>query len=88
MAGAIALAKNGQNAKQATQQFEAILEEVEAESPKGATLLKQLWEEYVSVQRSATFWESMSDAEKELSEKMAESNIQLQRNHLRLIQEQ
>ena len=88
LSGAIALARDGKNAAQANEQFEAILSEVSAEGPKGAMLLKQLWQEYTSVQRSAAFWESMSDAEKELSDKMAQSNIQLQRNHMRLIQEQ
>ncbi len=88
LAGAIALAKDGKNLPSATEQFEAILEQVQAESATGATLLRQLWQEYVSIQRSATFWENMSDAEKELSEKMAESNVQLQRNYMRLVQEQ
>ena len=88
LAGAIALAKDGKNLDSATEQFEAILSQVKAESPTGATLLHQLWQEYVSIQRSAKFWESMSDAEKDLSEKMAESNVQLQRNYMRLVQEQ
>ena len=88
LAGAIALAKDGENLPAATEQFEAILKQVQAESPVGATLLRQLWQEYVSIQRSATFWENMSDAEKGLSEKMAESNVQLQRNYMRLVQEQ
>ncbi|PZO12674.1 MAG: hypothetical protein DCF25_17240 [Leptolyngbya foveolarum] len=88
LAGAIALAKDGKNLPAATEQFEAILAQVRTESPTGAMLLRQLWQEYVSIQRSATFWENMSDAEKGLSEKMAESNVQLQRNYMRLVQEQ
>ena len=88
LAGAIALAKDGKNLASATEQFKAILEQVQTESPIAALLLSQLWQEYVSIQRSATFWENMSDAEKGLSEKMAESNVQLQRNYMRLVQEQ
>ena len=88
LAGAIALAKDGKNLDAANAQFEAILSEIKTESPTSETLLRQLWQEYTSIQRSAKFWESMSDAEKELSEKMAESNVQLQRNYMRLVQEQ
>ena len=88
LAGAIALAKDGKNYDAATEQFSAIASQVENDSPDAAILLKQLWEEYVSVQRSATFYESLSDAEAGLSEKMAQSNIQLKQNYMRLIQEQ
>ena len=88
LSGAISLAKNGKNYDQATEQFEALLAQLKKESPEAATLLKQLWKEYISVQRSAMFYESLSDAEAGLSEKMAQSNIQLKQNYMRLIQEQ
>ncbi len=88
MSGAIALAKDGKNYSQATEQFEALLSQMKSESPMAVTLLKQLWKEYISVQRSAMFYESLSDAEAGLSEKMAQSNIQLKQNYMRLIQEQ
>ncbi len=88
LAGAIALAKGGKNYDAASEQFSAIVAQIENDSPEAATLLKQLWKEYVSVQRSATFYESLSDAEAGLSEKMAKSNIQLKQNYMRLIQEQ
>ena len=87
LAGAIALAKDN-NTQAADEQFKAIFKQVQSENPTTAKLLSQLWQEYVSVQRSALFWESMSDAEKELSDKMTENNVQLQRNYMRLIQEQ
>lgn len=86
--GAIALAKDNNNYPQATTQFEALLTQVESEHSDIAPLLKTLWKEYISAQRSATFWQSLSDAEKDLSEKMSESNIQLKQNYMRLIQEQ
>ena len=86
--GAIALAKEGRNYPQATTQFEALLAQIEPAHPDVAPLLKTLWREYLSTQRSAAFWESMSDAEQNLSEKMSASNIQLKQNYMRLIQEQ
>lgn len=88
LSGAIALVKDGKNYDQASSQLEAIAAQVAAESPEAGQLLKQLWKEYVSVQRSAVFYESLSEAEAGLSEKMAESTIQLKRNYMRLIQEQ
>ena len=88
LSGAIALAKSGQNYEQANSQFEALTAQLEADSPEASKLLRQLWKEYVAVQRSAVFYESLSDAEAGLSEKMAESNIQLKRNYMRLVQEQ
>ncbi|MEL6161759.1 MAG: hypothetical protein AAGJ95_11045 [Cyanobacteria bacterium J06554_11] len=88
LSGAIALAKEGKQYTQATAQFEALLTQIQAESPVTAPLLKQLWEEFMSAQRSAAFWQTLSDAEKELSDKMSESNIQLKQNYMRLVQEQ
>ena len=87
LTSAIALAKSS-NTQAADEQFKAIFAQVQSESPENARLLRQLWQEYVSVQRAALFWECMSDAEKELSDKMSESNVQLQRNYMRLVQEQ
>ncbi|MBE9079679.1 hypothetical protein IQ241_20685 [Romeria aff. gracilis LEGE 07310] len=86
--GAIALAQDPKTHPQANEQFEQLCASLESENAEIAGLLKQLWQEYVSLQRSASFWEGMSDAEKELSEKMAEKNIQLKQNYLRLMQEQ
>lgn len=88
LAGAIALTKQGESYDQATEQFEALLAQVKEESPKVAPLLELMWKEYISVQRSAEFWQVMSDAEKGLSDKMTASNIQLKQNYMRLIQEQ
>ena len=88
LAGAIALTKNAQNLDAANEQFTAVLNQVKVDSPEVAPLLQLLWSEYTSAQRSSTFYESLSDAEKGLSDKMSESNIQLQRNYMRLVQEQ
>ncbi len=89
LSGAIALAKDARNYEQANVQFEALLAQVSSDSPAVAPLLKQLWKEYLSAQRSATFYESlMSDAEQGLSDSLVESTIQLKRNYMRLLQEQ
>ena len=88
LSGAIALARESDDMTQANQQFEALLTQVEAESPAAAPLLRQLWQALTSVQRSAAFWQVMSDAEKDLSDKMSATNIQLKQNYMRLIQEQ
>ncbi|MEO1621568.1 MAG: hypothetical protein AAFU53_11125 [Cyanobacteria bacterium J06632_3] len=86
--GAIALSKERSTLPQATEQFNALMEQVNSEAPSVAPLLKQLWSEYVAAQRSAAFYERLSDAEKELSDKLSESTVQLKRNYMRLIQEQ
>lgn len=88
LAGAIALTKGKPDLEQANEQFAAILKQVRTETPAVAPLLEMLWSEYTSAQRSATFWQSLSDAEKDLSDKMSETNIQLKQNYMRLIQEQ
>ena len=92
LSGAIALAKDSKTHPQANAQFESLVKHVkngsEAEREEITQLLKRLWKEYLAVQRSATFYASLSDAEKGLSDKMAESNIQLQRNYMRLVEEQ
>lgn len=86
--GAIALAHDVKTHDQAKAQFAELYPQLEQESPLVASLVKQIWDEYISLQRSATFWKGMSDAEKELSDKITESNIQLQQNYNRLMQEQ
>lgn len=86
--GAIALAQDVHTHPQAKDQFEGIYHQLASENAAAADLLQQLWEEYIAVQRSALFWQNMSDAEKDLAQKMTESNINLQQNYLRLVQEQ
>jgi hypothetical protein len=56
----------------------------------GATtqVLDILWREVLSSRRSSLFWQQMSDAEKVMSDRLAENHIQLQQNYLRLVQEQ
>jgi hypothetical protein len=58
------------------------------DDPAIAELLKALWTEVLSARRSEAFWQQMSDAEKGLSDRVAADHINLQQNHMRLIQEQ
>ncbi|HEY9876850.1 MAG TPA: hypothetical protein V6D29_00280 [Leptolyngbyaceae cyanobacterium] len=86
--GAIALAHDVKTHPQAKEQFEELHALLEPENAEMADLLKHLWQEYITLQRSAAFWQKLSNAEKELSDRVAENNIQLQQNYLRLMQEQ
>jgi hypothetical protein len=85
---AISLAQQVQQHPEAHQTFQAIADDVRRESPLAAELLQQLWKEYISSQRSSQFWEQLSQVEKNLSDRMSESHIQLKQNYLRLVQEQ
>ncbi|WP_346291153.1 hypothetical protein [Sphaerothrix gracilis] len=85
---AIALAKDPANGQQAQAQFQVAYEQLAASQPEAAELMQMMWKEYVSTQRSATFWQEMCQVEKHLSERISENHIQLKQNYLRLIREQ
>ncbi|MBD1873616.1 hypothetical protein H6F75_08985 [Nodosilinea sp. FACHB-131] len=85
---AITLAKEVQQHPEAHQAFQEVVGELKTESPIAAELLGQLWQEYIGTQRSSQFWEQLSDVEKNLSDRLSQSHIQLKQNYLRLIQEQ
>ncbi|MGB3135296.1 MAG: hypothetical protein WBG38_15030 [Nodosilinea sp.] len=85
---AIKLAQQVQQHPQAHQAFQDIVKDIKAESPQAAELLEQLWGQYISSQRSSLFWEQLSEVEKNLSDRMSESHMQLKQNYLRLMQEQ
>ena len=85
---AINLAQQVQQHPEAHQAFQEVLAELKAESPLAADLLEQLWREYIGTKRSSVFWEQLSEVEKNLSDRMSESHIQLKQNYLRLMQEQ
>lgn len=85
---ATTLAKEVSTHPQSREQFEALYQQIRAENEVHAELLKQLWEELLVCRRSATFWQEMSDVEKAMSDSMAQANIQLKQNYLRLVQEQ
>ncbi|MGF1519968.1 MAG: hypothetical protein ACFCVB_19500 [Nodosilinea sp.] len=85
---AINLAQQVQQHPEANHSFQAVLADLKAESPLAANLLEQLWREYIGTKRSSVFWEQLSEVEKNLSDRMSESHIQLKQNYLRLMQEQ
>ena len=85
---AIALTGDLKTHPEADQAFKEIIAQLPAESEIEIELLKQLWAAFLSTRRSAQFWEEMSDVEKAMSDRMAQANVQLQQNYLRLVQEQ
>jgi NRPS condensation-like uncharacterized protein len=50
-------------------------------------LIDALWAEILAARRSSAFWEQISDAEKDVSERLVQNHVQLQQNYLRLMQE-
>lgn len=64
------------------------LEETLSGDAATTEVLATLWKELLAVRRSATFWQQISNVEKAMSEKLADSHIQLQQNYMRLVQEQ
>ncbi|TVQ08282.1 MAG: hypothetical protein EA368_12180 [Leptolyngbya sp. DLM2.Bin27] len=85
---AIDLAQQVQQHPEANQAFQEMLGDLSSQNPIAADLMAQLWQEYISSQRSSLFWERLSEVEKNLSDRMSESHIQLKQNYLRLMQEQ
>jgi hypothetical protein len=53
-----------------------------------ADVIDALWQELLTARRSTAFWEQISDAEKEMGDRLTQDNIRLQQNYLRLMQEQ
>jgi hypothetical protein len=68
--------------------FRCLLKTLQVENPSTAALIEQLWKEYLASQRSSIFWQELSQVEKRLSDQLTASHVQLQRNYLRLVQEQ
>ncbi|WP_353259537.1 hypothetical protein [Prochlorothrix hollandica] len=78
------LARHGE----AQEQFETIRQALAQESPQAAVALELLWQELMRARRSAILLQKSCDRERGLTDRMAESHVQLQQNYLRLIQEQ
>ncbi|MEM6839636.1 MAG: hypothetical protein AAF609_22705 [Cyanobacteria bacterium P01_C01_bin.120] len=85
---AIKLAHSGDSHEQAHAAFNEALDAVRSHDPQTAAMLQMLWREYVTTQRSATFWQELCQVEKHLSERITESHMQLRQNYQRLMQEQ
>ncbi|MEL6137620.1 MAG: hypothetical protein AAFQ61_13085 [Cyanobacteria bacterium J06626_23] len=72
----------------ARQQLEALQARLDAQNHPLAPVVQLLWHECLAARRSALFWQELSNAEKSLADGMAEKNIQLKQNYMRLVQEQ
>ncbi|MEB3273768.1 MAG: hypothetical protein VKJ85_08290 [Prochlorothrix sp.] len=55
---------------------------------EAAEALALLWQELIRARRSAILWQQSCDLERGLTDRIAESHVQLQQNYMRLIQEQ
>lgn len=81
------LAQNPTQQETARQTMAQLLGEL---APDAATaeVIDALWQELLTARRSTAFWEQISDAEKEMGDRLTQDNIRLQQNYLRLMQEQ
>ncbi len=84
----LSLANDFSRHLEANQAFAEFQDQLAIDYPIMAEMLGILWGEMLSARRSATFWEHLSDMERQLTEQMAESHIQLQQNYFRLMDEQ
>jgi len=64
------------------------LEETLSDDAATVAVLNALWKEVLAARRSATYWQQISDVERSMTEKLANTHFQLQQNYLRLMQEQ
>ena len=85
---AIDLAQDSDSNDKAHAAFNEVLAMLQSQDPQAAVMLQMLWREYVTTQRSVTFWQELCQVEKHLSERITESHVQLRQNYLRLMQEQ
>ncbi|MBW4693123.1 MAG: hypothetical protein KME27_15325 [Lyngbya sp. HA4199-MV5] len=82
----LALSQDPAQHDAARQSLAQLLNEVDpAAAPH---IIDALWNELLTARRSTAFWEQISDAEKEMGDRLTQDNIRLQQNYLRLMQEQ
>jgi hypothetical protein len=84
----LSLASDLSRHSEANQSFVELQTQLANDNPQAAEMLGVLWNEILTVRRSATFWEQISNVERKISEDMAANHFRLQQNYLRLIQEQ
>ena len=82
-----ALARNPTQQEEARQSMTQLLSQIEPVTA-AAAVIDALWNELLTARRSTAFWEQISDAEKEMGDRLTQDNIRLQQNYLRLMQEQ
>jgi hypothetical protein len=81
------LALHPKSHAEADRQFLEFQESLEPDATT-SEVLQQLWQEVLAARRSATFWEQLSNAERAVSDGLANNHLRLQQNYLRLVQEQ
>jgi hypothetical protein len=73
---------------EANDAFTQLKDRLATDHPLAAEMLELLWSEMLSARRSASLWEQLSEIERQFTEHMTASHVQLQQNYLRLVQEQ
>ncbi len=81
------LAQNPAQHETARQAMTQLLSEI-APDTAAIEVIDAIWQELLTARRSTAFWEQISDAEKEMGDRLTQDNIRLQQNYLRLMQEQ
>lgn len=83
----LAIARDPAQQKVARQAMTQLLSDLDLTAP-ATDVIDVIWNELLTAQRSNVFWEQISDAEKEMGDRLTQDNIRLQQNYLRLMQEQ
>lgn len=83
----LSLAHNLAQQETAREAMAQLLGDIEL-NPAAVEVIEALWHELLTARRSTAFWEQISDAEKEMGDRLTQDNIRLQQNYLRLMQEQ
>jgi hypothetical protein len=84
----LALATDITTHAEAIEAFSQLQARLTEENPLAAELVALAWKDVIAARRSAGFWERISDVERHMSDNMTADHINLQQNHLRLVQEQ
>ncbi len=84
----LSLAQDVSTHAKAKESYSDLRDRLADDAPEVTELMDMLWTEMLSSRRSALFWEELCNVEKKLTDRMAENNIQLRQNYIRLVQEQ
>ncbi|MGB3491458.1 MAG: hypothetical protein WBA57_01935 [Elainellaceae cyanobacterium] len=84
----LSLAQDVSTHAKAKESYRHLRDRLADDTPEAAELMDLLWTEILSSRRSAMFWEELCNVEKKLTDRMAENNMQLRQNYIRLVQEQ
>jgi hypothetical protein len=88
MQACLTLAEDTRTHEEADARYNQLRDRLIADESDSVAMLDLMWKSVLSGRRSSFFWQKMCDAEQKLTERMAESHVQLRQNHLRLLQEQ